>query len=109
MYIGSVSESENWRIHKLYFMYLLLHVLDPWAEAEGPGPRGQVQEARPEEGEGVGRRDDESSAGLQTQGLHGPQSQPQVCEEGGRQTGQGIKTCEHLVSEHPWGSSRMQV
>lgn len=77
----------------MFVLYIFANIfLDPWAEAEGAGPWRQVQKACPEEGEGVRRWDDESSPGLQTQGLHGPQSQPQVCEEGGRQTGQGIKT-----------------
>lgn len=70
--------------------------LDPWAEAEGTRSWRQVQKAGPEEGESLRGWDDESSPGLQTQGLHGPQSQPQVCEEGGRQTGQGIKTISPL-------------
>ena len=82
---------------------LFLFVLDPRTEAEGTGPWRQVQKARPEEGEGVCRRDDESSAGLQTQGLHGPQGQPQVCEEGGRQTGQGMKTPRLFICPCPSG------
>lgn len=79
----------------------LSYLLDPWAETEDTGPWRQVQKACPEEGEGVCRWDDESSSWLQTQGLHGPQSQPQVREEGGRQTGQG--TGVNAPKHSAWG------
>lgn len=68
--------------------------LDPRTEAENPGFRRQVQEAGPEEGEGVCGRDDEGTPGLQAQRLNGPEGQPQVCEEGGRQAGQGTEPWE---------------
>ncbi|XP_054609005.1 uncharacterized protein LOC129168123 isoform X3 [Dunckerocampus dactyliophorus] len=61
----------------------------PRTEAEGAGPGWQVQKTRLEKGKGVRRRNDEGPPGLQAQGLHGPPRQPQVCEEGGCQTGQG--------------------
>lgn len=75
-----------------FFSCILPHnALDPWAEAEGTGPWGQVQKACPAKSEGVSRRDDESPPGLQTQRFNGPQSQPQVCEERGCETGQGTR------------------
>ena len=56
---------------------------DQGPEHQSAGPEGQVQEAQPEACPGVGRRHPALPAGLQAQGVHGPQGQPQVCEEGG--------------------------
>jgi len=71
-------------------------------EDQGPGPEGQVQEAGPEEGPHVGRRHAGRAAGLQAQGVHGPEGQPEAGPEGGEGGG---ACCERDSCTHNHGGA----
>eukprot|EP00069_Balaena_mysticetus_P005829 bmy_05018T0 len=56
-------------------------------EPEAVRPERQVQEAPAEKGAHVGRCHAQGAAGLQAQGVHGPEEQPQAGQEGGHREG----------------------
>ncbi len=63
---------------------------DQRPEHQSPGPERQIQATRPEESPSLRWRHPALSAGLQTQGVHGPESKPQVRQEGRHREG-GLK------------------
>lgn len=60
---------------------------DQGPEHQSPGPERQIQATRPEESPSLRWRHPALSAGLQTQGVHGPESKPQVRQEGRHREG----------------------